>query len=64
MGRWFPRHLHLVVPGAAHNASFSGCVPELIAEFIDRGDAAPFDTACVGKVPLPPISISDAGGRP
>ena len=31
MGRHFPRHRHVVVPGAAHNASFRGCVPDLIA---------------------------------
>ena len=32
--------LHVVVPGAAHNTSFSGCVPDLIARFVERGTVA------------------------
>lgn len=64
MARHFPRHLHLVVPGAAHNASFTGCVPDLIAAFLDRGDATPLDTSCIAKVSLPSIVLDDAGGRP
>jgi pimeloyl-ACP methyl ester carboxylesterase len=64
MARHFPRRLHLVVPGAAHNASFTGCVPDLIAAFLDRGDATPLDTSCIAKVSLPSIVLDDAGGRP
>lgn len=63
MGRHFPKHLHVVVPGAAHNASFTGCVPELIATFLEGG-AGGLDTGCVAAAPLPPIVVSDAGGRP
>ena len=37
MTRHFPRHRHVVVPNAAHNASFSGCVPGLIAKFLADG---------------------------
>jgi pimeloyl-ACP methyl ester carboxylesterase len=61
MGRWFPGHEHIVVPGAAHNASFTGCVPDLIAAFLD---AHPIDASCVGDVPLPPVVVGPAGGRP
>jgi pimeloyl-ACP methyl ester carboxylesterase len=64
MGRHFPNHQHVVVPGAAHNASFSGCVPDLIAEFIDRGSAAGLDTSCVQRVAWPPAVTSDAGTAP
>jgi pimeloyl-ACP methyl ester carboxylesterase len=64
MGRHFVNHLHLVVAGAAHNASFSGCVPELIASFIDRASAAPVDTSCAARVAWPPAVVSDAGTRP
>jgi pimeloyl-ACP methyl ester carboxylesterase len=63
MGRRFPNHLHVVVPGAAHNASFTGCVPGLIATFLERGTTG-LNAACVASVPLPPIVVSDAGGRP
>lgn len=64
MARHFPRHLHLVVPGAAHNASFTGCVPDLIAAFLDHGDATPLDASCIVKASLPSIVLDDAGGRP
>ncbi|MEW6321339.1 MAG: alpha/beta fold hydrolase [Acidobacteriota bacterium] len=64
MRRHFPASRHIVVPGAAHNASFTGCVPRLIAEFIGRGAGDGLDAACVADVPLPPIVTSLAGGRP
>ena len=64
MGVHFANHLHVVVPGAAHNVSFSGCVPDLIAEFIARGSSAPMDTGCAAKVAWPPAVVSDAGSRP
>jgi pimeloyl-ACP methyl ester carboxylesterase len=63
MGRRFPRSVHVVVPGAAHNASFIGCAPDLIATFLDLG-TTDLDTTCVRDVPLPAIVVSDAGGRP
>lgn len=63
MARHFPNHQHLVVPGAAHNASFTGCVPDLIATFLQRGTAAPLETGCLASSPLPPI-VGVAGGRP
>jgi pimeloyl-ACP methyl ester carboxylesterase len=64
MGRHFPDNIHVAVPGAAHNASFTGCVPDLIATFLDRGTTDPLDAACAARVPLPPIALGDAGGRP
>ncbi|HSC28187.1 MAG TPA: alpha/beta hydrolase, partial [Vicinamibacterales bacterium] len=63
MGRHFPNHLHLVVPGAAHNASFTGCVPDLIAAFVAQGSAEPLEAGCIAATPLPPIAANDAGGR-
>ena len=39
--------VHLVVPGAAHNVSPVGCVPDLMATFLDRGTAEGRDTRCV-----------------
>ena len=63
MARHFPNHQHVVVPGAAHNASFTGCAPDLIAEFLQRGFAGPLDTGCLAETPLPPIVLGHAGGR-
>jgi pimeloyl-ACP methyl ester carboxylesterase len=64
MRRHFPNSLHVVVPGAAHNASFSGCVPDLIAAFIDQGRGDGIDPSCAQRVAWPPFAISDAGSRP
>ena len=64
MKRHFPDSVHIVVPGAAHNASFSGCMPDIIAEFISRGRGNDIDASCAKKVAWPPITISDAGTRP
>jgi pimeloyl-ACP methyl ester carboxylesterase len=63
MARRFADHLHVTVPGAAHNASFTGCVPDLIAAFLD-GRRADLDTSCAAAVPLPAIVPGSAGGRP
>ena len=46
MSRHFARFRHVVVPAAAHNASFTGCVPELIAGFIAQGDGDTIDARC------------------
>lgn len=64
MGRHFSSSWQVVVPGAAHNASFSGCVPDLIARFIERGTADGLDTGCASQVGWPPFVVSDAGTRP
>jgi pimeloyl-ACP methyl ester carboxylesterase len=64
MGRRFPRHAHIVVTGAAHNASFTGCMPDVIAAFLKRGSADALDVRCVASATLPPTVVNDAGGRP
>jgi pimeloyl-ACP methyl ester carboxylesterase len=64
MARHFPRHRHIVVPRAAHNTSFSGCVPELIARFIADGQADHLDDTCVNRVSGWPFVLSTAGTQP
>jgi pimeloyl-ACP methyl ester carboxylesterase len=63
MARHFPTHLHIVVPGAAHNASFTGCVPDLLAEFIATGSTA-IDPGCASALAWPPMVLDDAGTTP
>jgi pimeloyl-ACP methyl ester carboxylesterase len=54
-----PNGMHIRVPGAHHGASHSGCVDELIVQFIDDGGAQNLDIACVEAVrPLPPFTSS------
>ncbi|HXU34521.1 MAG TPA: alpha/beta fold hydrolase [Thermoanaerobaculia bacterium] len=42
----FPNSRHTVFPGAAHNVSFSGCAPELIARFLAWPEPARLDDRC------------------
>jgi pimeloyl-ACP methyl ester carboxylesterase len=60
----FPGARHIVVPGAGHNTSMTGCVPDLIADFIAAGSAAGLDASCVRKVRRPPFVIDAAGTAP
>lgn len=53
--------LHVRVPGAHHMAGYSGCVDDLIVDFIEQGSVQRLDTSCVENVrPLPPF-VSPAG---
>lgn len=61
MKRHFPGALHVVVPGAAHNTSMSGCVPDLIARFLERET---IDASCVRKIRRPPFVIDPSGTAP
>jgi len=63
MARHFPRGRHVVVPGAAHNVSFTGCVPDLIARFVEAGSADGLDVSCVPKT-RPPFVVGPAGTVP
>lgn len=60
----FPGAVHVVVPGAGHNTSTTGCVPDLIAGFMEKGSAAGLDASCVRKVRRPPFVIDPSGTAP
>jgi pimeloyl-ACP methyl ester carboxylesterase len=64
MARRFRKSVHVVVPGAAHNTSTTGCVPDLIAEFVERGTAGNLDLSCVASTTRPPFIVSFAGSVP
>jgi pimeloyl-ACP methyl ester carboxylesterase len=64
MGRHFPHHHHLEVPAAAHNASFTGCVPDVVAAFIARGGTDDLDATCVQRAVWPRVVLGPEGPRP
>lgn len=64
MARHFPRHRQVVVANVAHNASFSGCVPELLAAFLAAGNGDALDDACTAAIAWPPFVVSTSGTRP
>jgi pimeloyl-ACP methyl ester carboxylesterase len=64
MRHHFPNSLHVVVPGGGHNVSFSGCLPRLIAAFVEQADPQSLDASCAQAVTRPPFVISAAGEQP
>ncbi len=61
MKNHFSNALHVVVPGTAHNTSTTGCVPELIARFLE---GEKIDASCVRKIRRPPFVIDPSGTAP
>jgi pimeloyl-ACP methyl ester carboxylesterase len=55
---------HVVVPGGGHGVSTLGCVPQLIAEFLDSLDLDALKLECVERLQRPPFFISLEGPSP
>jgi pimeloyl-ACP methyl ester carboxylesterase len=48
---------HLVLPGQGHNVLAVGCMPKVLARFVEAGRVETLDTACLAKVkPLRPFT--------
>ena len=54
---------HIVVPGVGHGTNY-GCVPKLMAEFIDAADATGLDAACVEQLQRPAFFTTSLGPEP
>jgi pimeloyl-ACP methyl ester carboxylesterase len=52
---------HFVVPGAGHITLTRGCVPELVATFLDRASADGLDGTCLNALGRPPFFTSYTG---
>ena len=59
-----PNSLHLIVPGVGHGATAEGCVPQLIAQFVDKASVKGLDPACLAPLRRPPFFTSFAGPPP
>lgn len=55
---------HIIVPATGHGAATAGCVPKLMAQFLNQGTAANLDPACVQNVKRPPFFLGPAGPDP
>jgi len=57
--RHMPDSLAVVVPGHAHGVAHRGCLPEVIAAFLDAGTTRGLDASCAanGGVPLAPFLV-------
>jgi pimeloyl-ACP methyl ester carboxylesterase len=48
--RTLPNSLSLVIPGLGHNVVFAGCLPDLVATFVQAGTVKGLDTSCVKQI--------------
>jgi len=52
-----PNGRHLVLAGQGHNTLTVGCMPKLLAKFLETADAAALDAACLEQLkPTPPFA--------
>lgn len=52
-----PAARHLVLPGQGHSVLGTGCMPKLLAQFIERADAQSLDASCLERLaPQPPFA--------
>jgi pimeloyl-ACP methyl ester carboxylesterase len=59
-----PNSHHLVIPGYGHDVLLVGCIPSLVANFINQGGVDDLDVTCAGEIQPPPFFVSPAGPRP
>jgi pimeloyl-ACP methyl ester carboxylesterase len=55
---------HLVAPGQGHGVAPLGCVPALLAQFIEAASAEALDAACLGRLRAAPFFTSFNGPPP
>jgi len=63
VARHLPNSLHVVVPGEAHGTLATGCVPRLMAQFVEEASVAGLDPSCVEDLKRPLFFHSFAGPK-
>ncbi len=59
-----PNARHLVLRGQGHNVIGVGCMPRLMAQFVDGADAKKLDAACLAKLAYTPPFTGFYGWEP
>ncbi|APP82246.1 alpha/beta hydrolase [Xanthomonas hortorum] len=59
-----PNGRHLVAPGQGHSVMALGCIPKLMAQFIETANAGALDTRCVADLNNVPAFTSFNGWEP
>jgi pimeloyl-ACP methyl ester carboxylesterase len=62
--RGLARHRHLILSGEGHGQVATGCVPKLMAEFLDAAAPAMLDAACLERHIPAPFFVSMTGPAP
>lgn len=56
--------LHLIAPGQGHNVIFRGCIPTIVADFVESGSVANLQTDCVNDIAPMPFFVNFSGPQP
>jgi len=59
-----PRGRHLVARGQGHDVLAAGCIPQLVATFVERRGAADLDTGCLARLAATPPFAGPYGWEP
>lgn len=62
--RNFEHGKHLVLAGQGHGQLANGCMPRVIADFIDQGSAANLDVKCIAAIGAAPFMLSRTATAP
>ncbi|HWY97339.1 MAG TPA: alpha/beta hydrolase [Steroidobacteraceae bacterium] len=62
--RGLARHRHLILSGEGHGQVATGCVPRLMAEFLDAAAPAELDAACLERHSPAPFFVNMTGPVP
>jgi pimeloyl-ACP methyl ester carboxylesterase len=58
------RHLHLILSGEGHGQVATGCIPRLMAEFLDSASPEKLDAGCLKRHRPAPFFVSMTGPAP
>jgi pimeloyl-ACP methyl ester carboxylesterase len=61
VSQYLTNSLHVVVPGVGHNTLATGCVPDLMQEFVSSGTLESLDVSCVERIRRPRFFDSPLG---
>ncbi|MCZ6659687.1 MAG: alpha/beta fold hydrolase [Gammaproteobacteria bacterium] len=59
-----PNSIHLVIPGQGHGVISRGCVPRIVAKFIDEGTTATVEAGCIDRLGASPFFVDLMGPPP
>jgi pimeloyl-ACP methyl ester carboxylesterase len=64
LARGLTRHRHLLLRGEGHGQLATGCMPKLMAEFLDNPDPQALDAACLERHRPAPFFVDSTGPAP
>lgn len=64
VAKHLPNSKHIIAKGTGHNVLPIGCMPKLLATFLDTADAKKLDIACIEKLTYAPMFTGFYGSEP